>query len=322
MTRWLTPEVTDRQIASRIPAPPPARPEDLTCFSKIPANASNFSIHRSFIQTHKLETPETLDEWERRRANLLDWLQRTVFSWFPSEPIPFRTRRLPHSGGHALRFARFSAWEFETEPRASVHIHLFEPKEQAEDAPLIIAVKRCGDQVVFPDDELLPLLASHRVLVLMPRFAKWTPCPAEYAATERTAAICGRTIAALQVWDVIRAARWTQDERGLAAVQIHIFGRGTAGIVALYAALFENAISQVILDAPPASHREEPALLAILRGTDIPEVAAALAPRRLTFLADEIPPAYSLAGEVYRLFGSQSRMTCRPSLVEAVHSGR
>jgi hypothetical protein len=58
------------------------------------------------------------------------------------------------------------------------------------------------------------------------------------------------------------------------------------GILALYAGLFDERIQQIILSDPPASHWKGPALLNILRVSDIAEIAAAFAPRRLISLTD------------------------------------
>jgi hypothetical protein len=48
------------------------------------------------------------------------------------------------------------------------------------------------------------------------------------------------------------------------------------GANALYAALLDGGVDRVILHSPPASHREGPTYLGVLRYTDIPEVAALL----------------------------------------------
>ena len=47
------------------------------------------------------------------------------------------------------------------------------------------------------------------------------------------------------------------------------------GILGLYAGLFDERISRIVLQSPPESHRQGPALLNVLRVTDIPEAVAA-----------------------------------------------
>jgi pimeloyl-ACP methyl ester carboxylesterase len=183
---------------------------------------------------------------------------------------------------------------------------------------LLIVVKSLGDNVCFPDhDHLAPVLGSTHVLVLNPRFTEVAMTPAQYADLERTAALTGRTMAAMQVWDVIRAVRWAFEDQKLSPSSVHVFGRGAAGIVALYAALFEERISQIILSDPPVSHWQGPALLTILRHTDIPEVAGLLAPRRLTFLR-QVPAGFELTRQLFGVAGAETNLRQMDSLAEAV----
>lgn len=322
MAHKLAPGAAEGKAALRAPTPPLERPEDLACLVSIPSDAANFTIHRTFIRAHVPSRPNAIDEWRLRRQALLERIRTTVFNWFPSgAAIPFRTRRLHGSGGHARKFSDFSEWEFATETAERVRAQLFEPKAAAADAPLLVVVNRSCDQVVFPDDELLPLLSDHRVLVLMPRFAQWNPSPAEYAAVERSAALCGRTLAALHVWDTMRTVGWALDAHGFAPRKVSVFGRGTAGIVALYAALFEARIDQVVLQSPPASHLEGPALLTILRTTDVAEVAGAFAPRELT-LTTEPPATFNFARDIYRLMDAEMNYRVVASLVSAMRGNR
>src|SRR5207249_1836728 len=93
----------------------------------------------------------------------------------------------------------------------------------------------------------------------------------------------GRTVASMQVWDILRAVQWVVAEEKPSSSSITVYGKEGMGILGLYAALFDEHVKQVTLANPPASHWQGPALLNILRVSDIPEVAAAFAPRRLVF---------------------------------------
>lgn len=319
MVRWLKSQ-DDPAMASVDDSAPSGEPaESLACLSEIPPEAANFTIHHTFVRPHRAEVPASAPEWEARKRELLDALRATTFGWFPEGSLPFHASRLAGSGGHAQRFARFGAYELDSEPGARVRVQLYEPHRGEEDAPLLVVVKRRGDSAEFPDDELLPLFRGHRVLVLEPRFVRWEPTPVEYASAERRAALGGRTLAALQVWDAVRAVRWALDGRGMAPGRTTVFGRGTAGIVGLYAALFEPRVGRVVLDVPPASHLEGPAMLAVLRHTDIPEVAGALAPRELVFLSEPAPD-FEATRRIYGLMGCPGRLRGASSLPEALSS--
>ena len=71
----------------------------------------------------------------------------------------------------------------------------------------------------------------------------------------------------------------------------HFYGKNEM-VVALYAGLFDERVKAVIMSDAPASHWRGPALLNVLRVTDIPEVAAAFAPRELVFLR-AMPPGFA-----------------------------
>ena len=82
----------------------------------------------------------------------------------------------------------------------------------------------------------------------------------------------------MQVWDILRAIEWAAREEKISGSAISLYGKGEMGILALYAALFDDRVKEVILNDPPGSHWQGPALLNVLRVTDIPEVAGAFAP--------------------------------------------
>jgi hypothetical protein len=159
------------------------------------------------------------------------------------------------------------------------------------------------------------------VLVVTPRFTEPTLSMAEYTDIERTAVWSGRTIAAMQVWDTLRAIQWAVEEEKIPATRIMLFGRDSAGIVALYAALFEERVSGVIQGDPPSSHWQEPALLNALRVTDIPEVAAVLAPRELIFLR-AMPAGFSETEELLKRTGNASALRVAGSLAAALGLAR
>jgi len=166
-------------------------------------------------------------------------------------------------------------------------------------------------------DELLPLLGHWNVLILNPRFTEQPMTAAEYADVERTAVWAGRTIAAMQVRDILRSVNWIVGEEKLPASSISLYGKGEMAILALYAALFDERVKEVIVNDPPASHWQRPALLNVLRVADIPEVAAALAPRRLVSLT-KLPATFDYTRHVYQLHRASAQFVQAGSLPEAL----
>jgi len=72
--------------------------------------------------------------------------------------------------------------------------------------------------------------------------------------------------------------------------------------LAAYAALFEPRFAGVALVDPPASHRDGPTFLNVLRVVDIPDALGLLAPRPLTLYTSQ-PQAFARAAEIHRAVG-------------------
>ena len=126
----------------------------------------------------------------------------------------------------------------------------------------------------------------------------------------------------MQVWDILRTVEWLAGEEKLSPTSLSVYGKGEMGIVGLYAALFDDRISQVIVRDPPATHRRGPALLNVLRFTDTPEAAAALAPRELVFINDQVPHAFQWTRSVYDLYEQPTAISFAGSVPEALEVWR
>ncbi len=322
MNRWLKNDTAPLTT----PAPDSRREtaEDLACLKNLPVDAVNYRIHELFIPTAVLEKPKSLASWENRRSEVVRELKDKVFRWFPREKIPFKTTISRNNGGWASRYAEYKDVAFESEQGVTIRAQLLRPRKSAIRNPqsaiedLLIYVKRPGDSIYFLDlDELLPLLGRCAVLILNPRLTEHPVSAFENAEIERTASWIGRTVASMQVWDILRAVEWVTTEEGISPSSISLYGKGDMGILSLYAGLFDARIQQIVLRDPPATHRQSPALLNVLRITDIPEVAGAFAPRKLVFLR-EIPTAFDFTRGIYKLHGLSGNLKTAGSMPEAL----
>ena len=316
MRRWL--QNDPAPLYPETNAPPRETAEDLACLRQLPVDAINYRIQNQLTSPVSLKKPRSRAAWNRRRAELLAQLKGKVFRWFPREKIPFETQVSRNSGGWAPRYADYKEVSFQTEDGVRIRAQLLTPKQNPAAAPLLIYAKRPGDSIYFMDlDELLPLLGRYTVLILNPRFSELPVSPADYASIEMTAAWSGRTIAAMQVWDILRTIEWAANEERIPAHTIAIYGKGDMGILALYAALFDQRVRQVILNDPPGSHWQSPALLNALRVTDIAEVAGAFAPRRLASLT-KLPESFRHTQAIYRALRASNQFVQSLSLPEAL----
>jgi hypothetical protein len=135
---------------------------------------------------------------------------------------------------------------------------------------------------------------------------RWTTkSPPNYV--ERAHALLGRTVDDGRVWDTAAAARWLAGLGKRKDGHFRLVGRGRTGIIAAYAALFEPSIKEVIIVDPPASHRDGPIFLNVLRVLDVPEALGLLAPRRLT-LVNAKDKAFDRTAQIYKIAGAPDRL--------------
>jgi len=317
MQRWLKRDPTPLALEAS-PKDHRETAEDLACLARPPADAVNSKIHDLFVPVARTQEWTTLEGWKGRRQILIGELKDKVFRAFPQEKIDFQSKIGPDKGGWGARYADFKEVVFDAEPGVPIRAKLFKPRSISSETPLVVYVKRAGDSIYFLDlDELLPVLGRYTVLVVNPRLTEHAVTPREYADIERSASWAGRTVASMQVWDILRAVEWALKEEQIPCSTVTVTGKGDTGILGLYAGLFDDRIQQVVLQNPPGSHRQGPALLNVLRVTDIAEAAAAFAPRRLVLLG-EIPPAFAFTRTIYGLHGRAGTLTGAGSLAEAL----
>jgi hypothetical protein len=314
MNRWLRND--SAPLAEELnPATGEEPAEALACLVKPPRDAINYYVHNLFTSPVRLPRPGAAAG--QTRQDLIAQLREKVFRWFPRERIPFATTVSPNAGGWAARYADYKEVEFVSEVGVRIRAQLLLPRE-AVDAPLLIYAKRAGDSIYHLDlDELLPVLGRYAVLILNPRLTEHPLSAFEYAEIERSASWVGRTVAAMQVWDILRAVEWAAAEEKISSRGISIYGKGEMGILALYAGLVDQRVHQVILRDAPASHWQGPALLNVLRITDIAAAVAAFAPRRLVSLT-EFPASFDYARSVYKRHGASGQFLRAESLPEAL----
>jgi hypothetical protein len=277
----------------------------------------NEGIYKTFIAHHHPQSWKTLAAWKKRRTELLGEMQDQVFRAFPRTKVPFDAWK-GVDRGWVSRYADVSNLEFTTEEGIRVSGQLFVPRRARNSHPALIYVKRSED-IVYPVDQdlLLSTLASHVVLVLQPRAVDYPADNYKMATLKRTAALVGATIESMQLWDILRSVDYLIEGEKLKLSLISVYGRGYMGALALYAAAFDDRIIRVILDDPPSSHWQGPALLNILKLTDLPEVAGLVAPRQIVSLTS-LPEPYRYTSSIFALYGKQAQILERQTLGDAL----
>jgi len=89
---------------------------------------------------------------------------------------------------------------------------------------------------------------------------------------------------------------------------MRVIGRGQAGILAAYAALFEPSIKEVVIIDPPTSHKDGPIFLNVLRVLDIPEALGMLAPEVKLTIINGKDKAFDRTEQLYKLAGAEDKL--------------
>ena len=258
-------------------------PED----KDIPADAINGKIDETFVPRAEVKLPKE-GEFAEWKKGLMAGLRERPFHTFP-ERIP-----AARADGGALR----------TEADLQVTLSDDAPKGEAKKGPRLLVVlnpedEEKGDAV---PEWAKPYAGGNPVRLLSPRGVAfpWTRTnPPNYV--ERSCAVLGRTVDEGRVWDVAAVARYLDEQDKGAGCRV--IGRGQAGVIAAYAALFEPSIKEVIAVDPPASHHEGPYFLGVLRVLDTPDALGMLAPRPLTLVGAK-DKAFDKTEEIYKAAGS------------------
>ncbi len=303
--RWISKHLKGDNSETAEPPLPPFDGKELRVFpedSDLPIDSLNAKIDESFVQLTKPTTPKNEEEYrawsQRLRGELLD----RVFREWPDEVLAAEVREEMPDGRVILR----------TDNEVSVLAARIQATGAAQEKP-----KRLWLVVLNADDPegKLPvwtkgtLPEGQPITVLSPRgcgeFSSWTrKNPPNYV--ERAHALLGRTADVGRVWDVQATARWLHEAEGN-ELSVGVIGKGQAGILGAYAALFENCIAEVTLVDPPSSHRDGPHFLGVMKVLNVPDALGLLAPRHVT-LVNAKDAAFNRTVNAYKAAGYEGRI--------------
>lgn len=266
-------------------------PED----KDLPVDARNAVIDESFVPVARPALPTDAADFRAWKQALLEQLRARPFRAFP-ERIPAAQPVVVDKVIRALT----------TEPGIEVPIHGVLARKVPAHGGLLIVLNP-GDNLTAVPRWVSELAADTELYLLAPRGVgptEWShTSPPNYV--ERAHALVGRTVDEGRVWDIAAAARYLAVERGGGAWRVA--GAREAGVLAAYAALFEPTISGVVVVDPPASHREGPIFLSVLRVLDVPDALGLLAPRPLTLLNAGAP--FDRTAQIYQAAGAASSLS-------------
>jgi hypothetical protein len=129
----------------------------------------------------------------------------------------------------------------------------------------------------------------------------WTGNDRKLSHIRRRFMLLGQTLDGMRVWDIRQAVQAVAHITGKRAVSLH--AEGDLAVDAIYAAIFERGIHELELWNVPASHRDSPDLLNVLRILDVPQASAMAVETASLRLHVENPEAWSYTRQLTKLLG-------------------
>jgi dienelactone hydrolase len=131
----------------------------------------------------------------------------------------------------------------------------------------------------------------------------------------RTYPLLGHTLPERQISDLLEALALLRQQQPTGPVAL--YGEGPTAVLALYAALVDEQVSEVILKDLPATHEDPatPELLGVLQVGDLPQNLALLCPRRITFVG-EPPEGYRWTVGFYAALGQREEIRCLEKMAD------
>jgi cephalosporin-C deacetylase-like acetyl esterase len=300
--RWINWHLQGSNAPVTEPELPAIEGKQLRAFpNALPPDEVNSRIDELFVPMATNALPRTAEEFQGWRKDRLAELRRMVFRPLPEE---FEPKAALDLGRKA------QAGSLTTAPGITTYWNYFPAASGQSKAKRWLAVLGPDDSLEARPEWLARLAGGAPVLLIAPRGTgptRWQD-PAPYTI-QRSLALLGRTVDGGRVEDVLAVAAHAL--RGKSSVKWTVTGRGQAGVIAAYAALFEPRLGEIVAVDPPASHREGPIFLNVLRVLDVPDALGMLAPRPLTICTAQ-DRAFVRTASIYTVAGGVLRIQSLP----------
>jgi len=321
---WLDRHLRGENRVIDDPAEKFLEPEQLKVFASLPTDEKNTTIDETFVaKADDPRVPESASEWETMRQDWLAKLRELTFAGWPEEKSPLDLTSVSKKEEGDLIVQQY---EFTSQGPVRLPLLVIGTQESLKQNRFQLSVlDREGWDLVNNNLETHALkdnpaisghatrlftgwIASKGTLVFVaPRGVgptHWTEDAKERVHIRRRFMLLGQTLAGMQVYDVLRAIDAVGDIQP--DPMIELVGGGDSAVIALYAALFADKVEKVELADLPASHREGPDFLNVLRILDLPQTVALAAQRTSVEISTSDPDAWSYPQDVAEVLGWKS----------------
>lgn len=286
--------------------------EELTCFRQgLPLDERLTRIDEELIPLAAPSSrPLPAAARDRRIKELRALLRENVFRYFPGQPAPLDPQwsEAPESQGRRVRKVSFTSFEG---LRVKGVYSLPAGAAPARLPAVLLVDHRRGIPVWGNEQPLERIDWGNRAVLLVETLDRGSRALEQNLRSfsdddplhhmKRLAMVAGTTLESMQVYEILRSLELLRTLDTVDPARITIAGKAEMGINGMYAAFLDGGVERVILGSPPASHRQGPHYLGILRYTDVAEVAALLGGKTGIYgerpeTLRSIPSCASLAG--------------------------
>jgi hypothetical protein len=313
----------DKHVAPSATGDIDETPEDLLSEDELrvytdgpPADDRTTTIQDSFVKLHG--DPEITSEGGLAafRDSVTQFLKTRTFGAFPKVKASFD----PRLEFRALDGAEYG-WtihSFTSEEGWRLKLDLRWRNKPDVRKPMMIVLRNCDEDRWGSESFISGLEAGWNIAFLEVRGVGengWDPALQWHI--RRASAWTGRTIASMQVYDVLRSIEFCRTLDGVDPGKIGIAARDEMTVVAMYAALLDGHCHTLILKDPPET-QDSPSrpdgrgaaieMLNCLRITDLYQLPALLMPANIRFQG-EIPEVYQWSEKVLGDLGKENMIS-------------
>lgn len=296
-------------------------PEQLKVFASLPNDEVNTKIDETFVpKADEPSVPESASNWESMRQSWLTELRELTFAGWPKEksPLDLKSVRKQEDGDLVVREYEFTSQGAFRLPliivgtpqslkQDRVELHVLSDEEWQSLQRVL------GTDPSAPGLNALPFVKgllqdggpnARTLAFVAPRCVgptRWTDDAKERIHIRRRFMLLGQTLAGMQVYDVLRAIDAIEELEPDA--EVRLIGTGDSAVIALYSALFADKVARLELIDLPASHREGPDFLNVLRILELPQAVALAAERGPVQISTPNTDAWMYSREVVESLG-------------------
>ncbi|MGI6389984.1 MAG: alpha/beta hydrolase [Kiritimatiellia bacterium] len=282
--------------------------ENLLVFGgKLPADDLTRTIDTVLVQHGAQPEVTTAAEWQAHQRDALERLRASTFRNIPADHAP-RGRNVRQDGS-TKNGEFFITREFASCDGLNLRVKIMRRAGAPQPVPTVAyAIQPAAKSTFSGGGSSRPAIAAPLTTAgVEVRNTGFTSVGPGYLWTlRRTYPLLGQTLPERQVCDLLAGIALLR--RDTPTGPVALYGQGHTAVLAVYAALLDPEVSEVILAGLPESHTDPntPEFLGVLRVGDLPHNLALLWPRPITFIGT-VPPAYAYTRQVYEKLGTADR---------------